>query len=99
MMLRTELCVQINSTLNDRSGTTQTFAQQQPDSFEVSVTLDSDGPQQDEARDSSLPQLVVASAAPALTASLPNNGIVPSERKLSQAMPCGSVTQYLSDLA
>src|SRR5215472_7517565 len=99
MMLRTELCVQINSTLNDRSGTTQTFAQQQPDVFAVSVTLDSDGPQQDDAGNSFAPQLPVVSAPTGPTASLPNNGMDPSERKLSQAMPCGSVTQYLSDLA
>jgi hypothetical protein len=28
-----------------------------------------------------------------------NMGTSPSERKLSHAMPCGSVIQYLSDLA
>ena len=35
----------------------------------------------------------------AALASPPKSGTEPSERKLSHAMPCGSVTQYLSDFA
>src|SRR5215472_6033714 len=96
-MLRAELCVQRNNTLNARSGMIQTLAQQ-PAVASTAAAVDFDGPQQHEVCRSAPPQLG-ASSPNRLAASSPYKGIEPSEWNVSQRMPCGSVTQYLSDLA
>ena len=80
-------------------GHAYTFAQQPLATFAGTATLISEGAQQDEAAAVLLPQLATGSAVAGSASALPNNGMEPSERKLSQAMPCGSVTQYLSDWA
>ena len=76
------------------------FAQQPPEALTGVATIASDGTQHDEADASPLAQPpAFFSATVRSFLLLPYSGTDPSERKLSQAMPCGSVTQYLSDLA
>jgi hypothetical protein len=94
-MLRAELCVQRNMTLYGRAATSYVGVQQPLVAQSGRAAFDS-GAQQDEAA-VTLPQL--ADCSPAAGSSAPNRGIEPSDRKLSHAIPCGSVTQYLSDFA
>jgi hypothetical protein len=56
------------------------------------------GVQQDEV-EAPLPQLVACSGETVSISLLPNSDMEPSDLKLSQAIPCGSVTQYLFDIA
>src|SRR5208282_712596 len=99
MMLRAELCVQRNSTLYRRSAMAVYCVQQPPSTLTGAAPFASDGAQHDEVALSPLPQLPACSAPTGCALLLPYNGMAPSERKLSHAMPCGSVTQYLSDFA